>query len=69
MLMRHLLVFWVYYERPMVIDILNLKLRQIVRFSSNVILDEISSAKCHLLFGFFVELLNTKKDHFTMYIW
>ena len=42
-----LLVFLVYYERPMpmVIDSLNLKLRQIVRFSSNVILEEMSSAK------------------------
>ena len=35
----------------MAIDSLNLKLRQIGRFSSNVILDEMSSAKCHLLFG------------------
>ena len=38
-------------ERPMAIDSLNLKLRQVVRFSSNVILDEMS-AKCLLLFGF-----------------
>ena len=37
----------------MVIDSLTLKLRQIARFSSNVILDEMSSAKCRLLFGFF----------------
>ena len=36
----------------MVIDSLNLRLRQIVRFLSNVILDEMSSAKCRLLFGF-----------------
>ena len=36
-----------------VIDSLNLKLRQIARFSSNMILDEMSSAECHLLFGFF----------------
>ena len=57
------LVFQVYNERPMVIGSLNLKLRQIVKFSSNVILDEMSSAKCRLLF-----LVNTKKDHFTMYI-
>ena len=35
-----LLVFRVYYERPVVINSLNLKLRQIARFSSNVILDE-----------------------------
>ena len=47
-----LLVFQVYYERPMVTDSLNLKLRQIARISSNVILDEMLSAKCHL-FGFF----------------
>ena len=47
------LVFRVYYERPMVIDSLNLKLRQIARFSSNGILDEMSSAKCRLLFGVF----------------
>ena len=33
----------------MVIDSLNLKLRQIARFSSNVVLDEVSSAKCRLL--------------------
>ena len=33
----------------MVIDSLNLKLRQIARFSSNVVLDEMSSAKCRLL--------------------
>ena len=44
-----LLVFRVYYERPVVIDSLNLKLRQIARFSSNVILDEMSSTKCRLL--------------------
>ena len=49
------------------IDSLNLKLRQIARFSLNVILDEMSSAKCHLLLDFF-SLLNTKKDHFTMYL-
>ena len=48
------LVFRVYYERPMVSGSLNLKLRQIARFSSNMILDEMSSAKCHLLFGFFL---------------
>ena len=42
------LVFRVYYERPMVIGSLYLKLRQIVRFSSNMILDEMSSAKCRL---------------------
>ena len=47
-----LLVFRVFYKRPMVIDSLNLKLRQIVRFSSNVILDEMT-AECYLLFGFF----------------
>ena len=35
----------------MVIDSLNLKLRQIARFLSNVILNEMSSAKCLLLFG------------------
>ena len=46
------LAFRVYYERPMVIDSLNLKLRQITRFLSNVILDEMSFAECHLLFGF-----------------
>ena len=45
-----LLVFRVYYERPMVMNSLNLKLRQIARFLSNVILDEMSSAKCRLLF-------------------
>ena len=50
---EYTLVFRVFYERPMVIDSLNLKLRQIARFSSNVILDEMSSAKCHMLFGFF----------------
>ena len=48
-----LLVFRVYCERPTVIDSLNLKLRQITRFSSNMILDEMVSAKYHLLFGFF----------------
>ena len=37
----------------MVIDTLNLKLRQIVRFSSNMILDEMSSVKCCLLLDFF----------------
>ena len=37
----------------MVIDSLNLKLRQIVRFLSDVVLNEMSSAKCHLLFGIF----------------
>ena len=35
----------------MVIDRPNLKLRQIARFSSNVVLDEMSSTKCRLLFG------------------
>ena len=48
-----LLVFRVYYERPMAIHSLNLKLRQIVRFWSKVILDEMSSAMFRLLFGFF----------------
>ena len=38
------LVFRVYYERAMVIDSLNLKLRQIARPLSNMILDEMSSA-------------------------
>ena len=38
----------------MVIDNLNLTLRQIARFLSNVILDEMSSAKCCLLVGFFL---------------
>ena len=47
-----LLVFQVYYERSMVIE--NLKLRQIVIFLSNVVLDEMLSAKCHLLFGIFL---------------
>ena len=47
------MVFQVYYEIPMVIDSLNLKLRQIARFSSNVILEKMSSVKCHLLFGVF----------------
>ena len=46
--MEYLLDFRVYYERPVVIDSLNLKLRQIARFSSNVICDEMLSAKCHL---------------------
>ena len=41
----HLLVFRVYYERPMVIDSLILKLRQIVRFSSKVF----SKTRRHLL--------------------
>ena len=59
---KEILVFHVYYERPMVIYGLNLKLRQIARLSSNVILNEMLSAKCHLLFGFFV-LINMKKDH------
>ena len=49
----NLLVIRVYYERPMVIDSLNLKLTQIARFSSNMIL-EMSSAKCRLLFGIFL---------------
>ena len=52
----------------MVIDSPNVKLRQIARFSSNVILDEMSSAKCRLFFWIFLLLLNTKKDHFTMYM-
>ena len=52
------LVFRVYYERPMVIDSLNLKLRQIARFSSNVILDEMSTVKCSLLSGFFKIIFN-----------
>ena len=38
----------------MVIDSPNLKLRQIVRLSSNVILDEMLSAQCCLLFGIFL---------------
>ena len=42
--LKVLLVFTVYDERPMVIDSLNLKLRQIARFSLNVILDEMLSA-------------------------
>ena len=46
----------------MVIHSLNLKLRQIVRFSSNVILGEMSSAKCHLLFGFFFILIAQHKE-------
>ena len=50
---KYLLVFRVYYEIPVVIDSVNLKMRQIARFLSNMILDEMSSAKCHLLFGFF----------------
>ena len=56
-----LLVFRVYYERPMMIDRLNLKLRQIARFSSNVVLDEMSSAKCRLLFGIFVDYSTRRK--------
>ena len=64
----------------MVIDSLNLKLRQIVRFSSNVILDKMSSA-FRIFFFFFFDwfrrfiistpslLFNTKKNHFTMFIW
>ena len=48
-----LLVFRVYYERPVVIDSLSLKLRKNVRLSSNVVLDEMMFAKCHLLFRFF----------------
>ena len=50
------LVFRVYHERPVVIDSLSLKLR---RFSSNMILDEMSSAKYRLLFAivFFFLLL------------
>ena len=59
--------FKFYKQRPMVIDNLNLKLRQIARFSSNVVLDELSSAQCRLLLEFF--LLSMKKDHFTMYTW
>ena len=47
------LVFRVYYENPMVINSLNLKLRKIPGFPSNVILDEMSSAKCCLLLGIF----------------
>ena len=35
------MIFRVYYERPMMTDILNLKLRQIARFALNLILDEI----------------------------
>ena len=38
----------------MVIGSLNLKLRLIARFSSNVILDEMLSAKCHLLFDLYL---------------
>ena len=45
----------------MVIDSLNLKLRQIARFSSNMILDEMSSAKCHLLFGIFFLIVQHKE--------
>ena len=41
---KYLLVFRVYYERPMVINSLNLKLMQIARFSSNMFLDEMSFA-------------------------
>ena len=48
------LTFRVYYERPVVIDSLNLELRQIARFSSNMILNEMSSAKYRLLFRFFL---------------
>ena len=44
-----LLVFRV-YERSVVIDSLNLKLRQIARLSSNVISDDMSSAKYCLPF-------------------
>ena len=43
--MWSLLVFRVYCERPIVIDGLNLKLWKIAIFSSNVILDEMSSAR------------------------
>ena len=53
---RDLLVFRVYSEIPMVIDRINLKLRQIARFLSNVILDKMLSAKCHLLFNFFTNI-------------
>ena len=56
-----LLVFRVYYERPMVIDSLNLKLRQIAKFLLNVILDDISSAKCHPLFGIFFFDFSTRR--------
>ena len=56
------LVFRVYYERPMVIDSLNLKPRQIAIFSSNMILDEMSSAKCHcLLFEIFFDCSTRRK--------
>ena len=51
-----LLVFRVYYKRPMVIDSQNLKLRQTARFSSNVILDEMSS-----IFGFFFDCSTRRK--------
>ena len=51
----------------MVIDSLNLKLRQIARFSSNVISNEMPFAKYRLflLICLCFWLLNTKKDHFT----
>ena len=38
----------------MVINSLNLKLRQIARFSSNMIFDDMSSTKCCLLLKFFL---------------
>ena len=45
----------------MVIDSLNLKLRQIVTFSTNVILDKMSSVKCWLLFGIFLDCSTRRK--------
>ena len=83
-LYHNFLVFQVYYERPMVIDSLNLKLRQIVRFSSNVILDEMSSAfldffdcwtwrkttlPCTNGNLLFFDCWTRRKTTFTMYIW
>ena len=44
-------------RKTMVIDSLNLNLRQIARFSSNVILDGMSSAKCCLFFFILFKLL------------
>ena len=51
----NLLVFRVNYERPMVIDSLNLKLRQIARFSLNMILDEMLNVICFWEFFLIVQ--------------
>ena len=67
LLLFFLLVFPVYYERPMVIDSLNLKLRQIARFLPNVILDEMLSAKYHLLFLFIYLFLIAQHEERPLY--